>query len=600
MTGARDLRIFKVIARLAPGVSIEKARAEMDTIAVALERKNPEKNRGIRATVVPLAKEIYGDTRPALLFLLGAVGFVLLIACANVANLLLARAAGRRHEMAVRAALGASRRRLVGQLLAESAVISLAGAVLGLALAAAGIRALAARIPSEVPHLSRIGLDVPVVAFALAAAAATVLIAGLVPALRLSAADAGEAIREGASRSSEGRRTGRLRGGLVVAEVALSLALLASAVLMVRSYARLAALEPGFDPKNLISARINLSGKVYPDVPDRAAFYARMLQRIGEIPGVESAGLVLLRPLVDPVGWDYSFTIEGQTSEEQSRNPASNYEAVSAGYFRTMRIPLKRGRLFDATDRADSPKVVLVNESTARRFWPGSDPIGKRLRFGRFGSNAPWHTVVGVVGDVRYREWNGVRPDIYVPYEHWNFSRMDVLVRTTADPTSVVPALRASVRSLDPEQPLASVTTMEQVVREATAGARFTSALLSAFGFAALLLAAVGISGVISGWAAARTREFGIRMALGAGPREVSRLVLGRALGLVAAGVAIGLLLAAFVTRSLASLLFGVRPGDPGAFLASAAVLAAVALAAGYLPARRASRADPIRALRQE
>ena len=600
VSGARDLRIFKVVARLGPGATIEKARAEMGTVAATLERKSPEKNRGIRATVVPLAREIYGDTRPALFFLLGAVGFVLLIACANVANLLLARAAGRRHEMAVRAALGASRRRLVGQLLAESAVLSGAGAGLGLVLAAAGIRALSAHIPSEVPHLARIGLDLPVVAFALAAAAATVLVAGLLPALRLSTADAGEAIREGGSRSSEGRQTGRLRGGLVVAEVALSLALLASAGLMVRSYARLAALEPGFDPRNLISARISLSAKAYPDVPERATFLARMLQKIGGTPGVESAGLVLLRPLADPVGWDYSFTIEGQTAEEQAHNPASNYEAVSAGYFGTMRIPLKRGRLFDSSDRAGSQRVVIVNESTARRYWPRGDAIGKRLRFGRFGDGGPWHTVVGVVGDVRYREWNGVRPDIYVPYEHWNFGRMDILVRTTADPASVVPALRAAVRALDPEQPLASVTTMERVVREATASARFTSGLLSAFGFAALLLAAVGISGVISGWAAARTREFGIRMALGAGPREVSRLVLGRALGLVGTGVALGVLLGAAVTRSLSGLLFGVRAGDPGAFAASAAVLGAVALAAGYLPARRASRADPIRALRQD
>jgi putative ABC transport system permease protein len=597
---AHDLRIFKVLARLSPGVSLEKARAEMETVAAALERKHPEKNRGIRATVVPLSREVYGDTRPALLYLLGAVGFVLLIACANVANLQLARAAGRRHEMSVRAAIGASRGRLVAQLLAESALLSAAGAAIGLALSGLAIRALASRIPSEVPRLSRIGLDLPVVAFAVLAAGVTVVLSGLVPALRLSAAEAGDALREGTLRSSEGRRGARLRGGLVVAEVALSLVLLASAALMVRSYSRLAALEPGFDPKNLISGRISLSGQKYADVSARAAFFDRMLQRLGQIPGVASAGLVLLRPLADPVGWDYSFTVEGQNAEEQSHNPASNYEAVSAGYFRTLQIPLKRGRFFDASDRADSPPVVIVNESTARRFWPGRDPIGRRLRFGRFTSQTPWHTVVGVVGDVRYREWSGVRPDIYVPYAHWNFGRMDVLVRTSADPDGVVPAVRAAVAALDPDQPLASITTMERVVREATAGPRFTAALLSAFGLAALLLAAVGISGVLSGWAASRTREFGIRMALGAGPREVSGLVLGHALGLVGAGVLSGVLLSALVMRSLSGLLYGVRPGDPGAFLASAAALFAVALAAAYLPARRASRADPIRALRQE
>jgi putative ABC transport system permease protein len=300
------------------------------------------------------------------------------------------------------------------------------------------------------------------------------------------------------------------------------------------------------------------------------------------------------------VGWDYSYTIEGQDAEAQSRNPASNYEAVSAGYFQTMKIPLERGRLFGAEDRAGSPPVVLVAESMAKRYWPGQDPVGKRLKFGRFASKTPWHTVVGVVGDVRYREWSAVRPDIYVPYEHWNFSRMDLLVRTKGDPNAAVPAIRAAVRDLDPDQPLASVTTMERVVREATAGPRFTAGLLSFFGVAALLLSAVGISGVVAGWAAARTREFGIRMALGAAPRDVSRLVLRRALALAALGILVGAVLAAFATRGLSSLRYQARAGDPSVFAAAAAVLAMVAIAAGYLPARRASRVDPIRALRDE
>ena len=600
VTGARGLRIFKVLARLRPGVSLEKARAEMQTIAADLERERPVKNRGIRVAVVSFAEEIYGDTRPALRFLFGAVGFVLLIACANVANLLLARAAGRRREIAVRSALGASRGALVRQLLTESALLALAGAALGLPLAKIIVGAALPQIPSEVPRLASAGLEPAVVAFALAATAAAVLLAGLAPALRLSASGPEEALREGSLRSSEGRGGSRIRGGLVMAEVALSVVLVASAALMGASYARLATLAPGFDPRNVLSARVNLGGTKYPDVPSRAAFYGRLLDRLRAVPGVDSAGLVLLRPLADPVGWDYSFTVEGQTAEEQSRNPASNYEAASAGYFGTLRIPLVRGRLFDARDGAGSPRVVLVSESMAKRYWPGRDPIGGRLKFGRFADPTPWHTVVGVVGDVRYREWSGVRPDIYVPFAHWNFSRMDLLVRSKGRPESILPAVRAAVRELDPEQPLASEATMERVVRDATGGARFTAALLSAFGGAALLLAAVGIAGVVGGWAAARTREFGIRMALGAGPGEVARLVLGHAFGLVGIGLAAGLLLSAGATRGLARLLYGVRPGDPGFLFGAAALLAAVALAAAYGPARRASRSDPIRALRQE
>jgi putative ABC transport system permease protein len=597
---ARDLRIFKVLARLAPGVSEGRARAEMETVAAGLEKSRPEKNRNIRATLVPLSRELYGDTRPALLLLFGAVGFVLLIACANVANLVLARAAGRRHEMAVRSALGASRRRLVRQLLLESTLLAAAGTGLGLLFSVVAARLLLPRIPPEVPRAAGVGLDLPVLLFAAGATVLTVFLAGLVPALRLSSTDAAETVREGAGRSSEGRRTGTLRGGLVVAEVALSLALLAGAALMVSSYWRLAALPPGFEPRNLVSARVNLAGTKYPDVPERAAYFTRLLEKVGALPGVESAGLVLLRPLADPVGWDYSYTIEGQDAEAQSRNPTSNYEAVSAGYFQTMKIPLERGRLFGAQDRAGSQPVVLVAESMARRYWPGQDPVGKRLKFGRFASKTPWHTVVGVVGDVRYREWSAVRPDIYVPYEHWNFSRMDLLVRTKGDPNAAVPAIRAAARDLDPDQPLASVTTMERVVREATAGPRFTAGLLSFFGVAALLLSAVGISGVVAGWAAARTREFGIRMALGAAPRDVSRLVLRRALGLAALGILAGAVLGAFATRGLSSLLYQARAGEPSVLAASAAALAVVAIAAGYLPARRASRSDPIRALRDE
>jgi putative ABC transport system permease protein len=572
----------------------------MERVAASVERIRPVKNRGIRAGVVPLAREIYGDTGPALRYLFGAVAFVLLVACANVANLLLARATVRRREIAVRAALGASRGAIVRQLLTESALLSLAGTAIGVPLAVLAVRLLLPGIPASVPRLERVSLDVPIVAFELAAAGAAVFLAGLAPAFRLSSAGPEAALREESGRSSETRGGSRLRSVLVASEVALSMTLLASAGLMVESYRRLAALEPGFDPRNVVTARINLSGTKYPDVPARTAFYKRMLDRLGAMPGVESAGLVLLRPLVDPVGWDYSFTVEGQTAEEQSRNPASNYEAASASYFDTLRIPLKRGRLFDGRDGEGSPRVVIVSDSMARRYWPGRDPIGGRLKFGRFADATPWHTVVGVVGDVRYREWSGIRPDIYVPYAHWNFGRMDVLVRTAQDPRAFVPALRDAVRELDPEQPLASVTTMDRVLREATGGARFTSSLLSAFGLAALLLAAVGISGVLSAWAAARTREFGIRMALGAGPVEVAGLVLRHALRLVALGLVAGLLLAAIATRGLGGLLYGVRPGDPRLLFASAALLCAVALAAGYLPARRAARSDPMVSLRRE
>ena len=596
----RRIRILKGVARLAPGADLASARREMDLLVQRLERQKPHGSKGLRARVVPLAEALWGEARPALWVLAAAVGFLLLVACVNVASLLLARAADREREVAIRAALGAGRGRLIRELLAESAVLAAAGGALGAAVAVWGTRGLVALAPAAVPRLEHAAVDGRALAFALLASLVTVILCGLTPALRASRAEPAAALADG-GRTSDGTRRARLRATLVVGEVALSLVLLASAGLLVRSFARFAALDPGFDPEGVLTARIQVSPASYPSPAERAVFLRGLFEKIEALPGVESAAVVQLRPLSDPIGWDFSFTVEGQTAAEQATNPPSNYEAASPRYFETMRIPLVAGRAFTEGDGPEAPPVAIVSRSLAERFWPGRDPIGQRLKVGRPGEmDEPWRTVVGVVGDVRYRSWDSVWMDFYVPYGQWSFQRLDLVVRAAGDLDALVPELRRAVLAADPELPLASVTTMEEAVARAVARPRFVALVLGLFAAAAALLAAVGIYGVVAWSVARRTREIGVRRALGAQGVDVLRLVLGQAAGLTMAGVAIGLGLALAATRAIGGLLYGIGPSDPGTFAMVVAALGAVGIGAGCLPARRALRVEPVVALKTE
>ncbi|HYU33230.1 MAG TPA: ABC transporter permease, partial [Thermoanaerobaculia bacterium] len=539
--GLRDLRIFHAVGRLRPGATLEQARQDLIRISSAMERERPLTNRGFTSSVLPLAHEILGDTRPALLLLLGAVGLLLLIACANVAGLLLARAASRQKETAIRTVLGAPRARIICQLLTESLLLAVLATALGLLLAWAGLRVLETIGPADIPRLDQVGLDARVAAFSLLAAVVTAGLFGLAPAFQTASPDLAAALKEG-GKSSASRRTGRLRNLLVAGEVALALVVLVMAGLVIRSFAELERTDLGFRPQNLLTFRLTLYGNAYPEKHDWANLFQSVLARVRALPGVESASLVLLRPLSGPIGWDYDFTVEGQTADEEATNPTSNHERVSPGYFATLGIPLLRGRDFASTDTPDTQPVVIVNKSTAERFWPGQDPLGKRLRWGRFDEKGgPWLTVVGVVGDARYRAIESVRPDLYIPFlqrPHW---AMDVVVRTAGDPLRLARPVAAAVRSVDPGLPVANLTTLEREIEGSVARPRLRTLILGLFAGLSLLLAAVGLYGIIAYSVAQRGQEIGIRMALGADCGNVLRLVLSQGLGLTLAGLAAGL-----------------------------------------------------------
>jgi putative ABC transport system permease protein len=599
---SRTLRIFKAIGRLRPGVGLDTARRDMTALSGRLQRERPRADDGYGALVVPLADEILGDSRRALLLLLGAVGLLLLIACVNVAGLLLARATSRQKEAALRTALGAGRMRLVAQLLAESLALSGAAAVVGLLLAWLGVRVLSALGGTDVPRLDEIALDGRALAFAIGVAAGTALLFGLAPALHTASPDLAVALKEG-GKASAGVRSGRLRATLVVFEVALALVVLVGAGLLVRSFVNLERTDLGFRPQGVLAFRATLNGSKYPEPRRWAAFYTAAVRRLGALPGVRQAAAVLMRPLSGPIGWEYYYAIEGQSRDEARANPIANHERVSPGYFAAMGIRLLAGRDFAWSDTDRAPAVVIVNASTARRAWPGQSAIGKRLRWLEPGKH-PWLQVVGVVDDVRYRDVQTVRPDVYVPYlqePHW---AMDLIVESATDPLALAPAARREIAEIDREQPISGLTTMEQAVSDSLAGPRLRTLLLSAFAALALLLAAVGLYGIIAYTVARRRQEIGIRLALGAGRGAIARLVLRQGLALTAAGLAAGI---AAVIAGLAggtgwidSLLYGVSATDLTTFAVVPLLLVAVALLASLLPARRATRVDPLVALRAE
>jgi putative ABC transport system permease protein len=598
-TRGRRADFLTVFGRLREGVPQERAQQEMTTIMRRLEAQYPESNTGWGAEVVALREQMIGEIRPTLLVFMGAVGLVLLVACANVANLMLARSAARSREVTIRSALGASRARLAGELLLESTLLALLGGGLGLLLALWGVEGLRWLGPDTLPRVEEIGLDLRVLGFALALSLITGLLFGLAPVWRLAGRDLHEGLAGGSRSVAGASGIHRARAALVLGEVALAFALLAGAALLLRSFERLQRVDPGFAADRVLTARLTLPRLAYPEEERWLAFGRDLIARAAAEPGVRSAALVSDAPLGDsPPYW--SFEIEGAEAPVAGTVQDAAVFTASAGYFETLRIPLVRGRLFGAADRPGTPDVVVVSQAAAQRFWRGRDPIGARITFGDPSDpETRWATVVGVVGDVRHERLNEqAYPQIYLPFEQSPMRSMVLAVRTTGDPATLVPAVRRALSELDPNLPLADVSTLEDRKAVTLARPRVNATVLGAFALAALVLAAVGIYGVVAYGVVQRTRELGIRMALGAGGSTLLRMVIRQGMTPVLGGVALGLVAALAGGRLLRGLLFGVGSSDPATLALVLCFLLAVALAAMYLPARRASRSDPMVALR--
>lgn len=604
----RLVRGYRAVARLKPGVTVEQAEAETRAIAKQLVAEHPDENEGLDTSVTTMRENQVGDWRPAMLALLGAVVFVLLIACANIANLLLSRAAGRQKEFAIRAALGASRWRILRQLLTESLLLAGAGGLFGLLLSVAALRLLVAIAPANIPRLGEAVIDFRVLVFTVAITLVTGLLFGLAPALHASRPNLYEGVKESAY-GSAGPGQKRLRGLLVVSEVVLVFVLLVAAGLMLRSFRRLLEVEPGFDPSHVLTARVTLPAASYP-TPKKLLFYQQLVEGLSQQPGVEAAALVRDLPLsgTDP---RYGVTVQGRPDNLQGDGYTVRDRIISADYFKAMDIPLKRGRYFNEHDDEHSPAVAIINESAARKIFPDQEPLGQVLVNG--GNYAPDNCqIVGIVGDVKFGGLDSQPdPEIYVHYPQLpesfmqpGIGSMELVVRGQGNPTVLAGALRQQVAKLDPALPVSAVTTMDDVLAGSLSPRRFNLLLLSVFSCVALALAAVGIYGVLSYWVAQRTREIGIRMALGAQGRDITRLVIFQALPVVLAGLGISILgalvLARFLSSTLSGLLFGVSVNDPATFAFVALLLSVVALGACYIPARRAVKVDPTIALRNE
>ena len=591
----RSLRIFRLVARLKPGVPLAAARAEVEALSKRLEKQHPDTNTGFAFELVPLPDRLLGAIRPALWTLFAAVGLVLLIAAANVANLLLARGATRSRELAIRAALGAGRGRLVRQLLTESLVLSLVGAGLGALIGAWAVSALPLVAPDDLPRLSEIRLDPLVLFFTLGAGLLTGLLFGIAPALQATRQSLSGAASD-ASRGSSTRH-GRLRGGLVVAEVALAVVVLVGAGLLGRSLQQRLSVEKGFRPEGVTSFHVNVFELESPEAGARAA--AEIVKSVRSLPGVSAvAAGTALPPQTAQRGTQ--FEIEGRAFSE-SEGRFAYFVAATPGLFGTLRTRVVAGREFADTDRSDAPPVAIVSRSLARRFFPDGSAVGRRLRILNPDAAPEWREIVGVVEDVRYSGLEDPGENaIYTPFDQTPFMWAYVFVRSAAPAATLAPSIAEAVRRVHPALLAADIRPMEGLIAESVAGSRFQAALLSSFAALALLLSALGLYGLVSYGAALRRREIGIRIALGAGGRQIFRLVTGGGLRLVAWGLVLGSAAALAATRLLESLLFGVRPSDPPTYAAIAAVMLAVGLAAGAVPARRAARTDPIEALRSE
>jgi putative ABC transport system permease protein len=596
----RASRHLRAIARLKPGVTVEQAQAEMNVIASRLERAHPADNTGYGVRLVTLPEDTVGGLRPTLWTLFGAVAFVLLIACANVGNLLLARSTARRKEFAVRSALGAGRARIVRQLLTESVLLALAGGAVGLLLALWGTGIIGSLGAQVTPLLAGVAVDYRVLAFTLLISILAGVFFGLAPALQVSKPDLNESLKEGGRAGGAGERGERLRSALIVSEMALALVLLACAGLLIKSVVRLRAVDPGFKPERLLTADISLPESRYPDNASQAAFFERLAARLETQPGVEAAGFTSVLPFGD------NFDGRALAVEDQPR-PRGQEISVdlyieTPDYLRAMQIPLVEGRAIDEHDTADTTPVALVNETMARGLWPGESAIGRRVKFpGSEKHPQPWRTVVGVVRDVKqYGLDRDDKMQLYLPEQQYPTSGMTVVMRTSSDPAGMTNALRGAVREADKDLAVFDVATMDELLASSMALRRFSMMLLGVFACVAVLLAGVGIYGVISYSVTQRTREIGIRIALGAQRTDVLLLVVRRGLLLACAGIALGTGGGLVVTRVMSGLLFGVGAKDPFTFAAVAALLACVALVACLVPARRATKVDPMVALRYE
>lgn len=598
--GGFSLRIF---ARLKPGVSLEQARAEMATISARLEAQFPGTNKNV--VVTPLKEKVVGDIQPALLVLLGSVGFVLLIACANVAHMLLARASARQREIAVRTALGASRARIVRQFLTESALLALAGGALGLLVAFCAMRVVLAWAPRTITQLGSIGLDRNVLLFALAVSLVTGIAFGLAPAMQGSAVNLVESLKDGGRGASSGRRSARARSLLVASEFALALVLLAGAGLMIRTFSALQAIDPGFNPHHLITMVVSTAGAKELN-NGRADFFQQTLERVKTLPGVTSAGAINHLPLGGDL-WGFTFWLEGRPIPKKGEEPVAAYRVVLPGYFRAMNIQMLRGRDFDEHDNASAPGTVIVNDFLAKRYWPGDDALGKRLSLD---DGKSWLTVTGIVPNVVRSDWTAApEEELYVPFlqeatylgsASAHFAYMTFVVRASGDASAQSAAVQDAIHSIDKNVIISEIETMDDVVAEANAQPRFYLYLLAGFAGVALILAAVGIYGVMTHSVARRTHEMAVRMALGAQRAEVMRMVIGESMLLAVAGGIVGLVGALLLTPLMKSLLYGVKAGDPVTFISVAFLLLVIALLASYIPAHRATRVGPMVALRYE
>ena len=594
----RASRHLRAIARLKPGVTLEQAQSEMDLIARQLTQEHPTTNAGGGVHLVLLREDLIGRVRPALLMLFGAVAFVLLIACANVGNLLLARSTARHKEIAIRAALGAGRNRLVRQFLTESLLLSIAGGVFGILVAVWGASLLEAASAKVLPVLGHIEVDATVLAFTALVSVLTGVLFGIVPAWRASRPDLNETLSDGGRHSGAASTRSPLRSALVVAEVALALVLLICAGLLIKSVMRLRDVDPGFKPDHVVTMNVWLPSAKYPKAPDWNSFFHRMIDRIEALPGVEAAAVTSVLPISD--NWDRrTIEVEGQPKGPGENPDIDNY-IITPNYLRALSIPLLQGRPLTAQDTANAPLAVMISETMARKLWPGLDPIGKRVCF--YNSNPaeqrPWRTVVGVVRDVKQYglDTTGTMA-MYETLDQFPTTAVTLVVRTATDPASMVAAIRREILALDKDQAVFNIATMEQWVADNIALRRFSMFLLGLFASLALILAAVGIYGVIAQSVSQRTHEIGIRMALGAQARDVLKLVVRQGMSLTVVGIVVGLAGAFALTRLLANLLFGVGTTDPSTFVWIPVLLAAVSFLACYIPARRAAKLDPIKAL---
>lgn len=595
----RGAHYMHVIARLKPGVTLSQAKAEMDGIASNLERQYPDENSHRGVTIVPALESLVGDIRPALLILLGAVGCVLLIACANVANLLLARATARHKEMAIRSALGASRARVVRQLLTESVLLALAGGALGLLVALWGTKLLVNLGGDDVPRAAQIGLDPRVLGFTLLISLITGVVFGLVPAVHSSKTDLTESLKEGGRGSSEGARGNWLRGVLVVVEVAIAVVLLAGAGLLIQSLRRLQHVNPGFDSHNVLTFSIGLPEVQYKP-QQQVEFYRQLKSRLESLPGIRSAGAVAPLPLSGD-RMRVTFETEGRPIAK-SELPATEIRTTGLDYFKTIGIPLIKGRDFTDRDDKKAPAVIIVNEAFAKQFFPGEEVLGKHINPGISADDDEpvMREIVGVVGNVKHRGLNvEAEPEAYEPHAQLTFD-MTILVKTETDPRAIINAVQSELRAMDKDLPAYSIKTLDEYLAASVARPRFNTLLLTIFAGLALILTAVGLYGVMSYSVTQRTHEIGIRMALGASQQKVLGMVVRRGMTLTVIGIGTGLIGALFLTRLLASLLFGVGVTDPATFVAISVILAGVALGACFVPALRATKVDPMIALRCE